>query len=193
MTNMTNELIPKHGGYRQLKSFQTAEIIFDLTGIFCKKFLDRSYGTNRTHDQMVQAARSGRQNIAEGSQASGTSKKTELKLVGVARASLEELLLDYEDFLRQHSLPLWGKESPQVVQVRQFAYKSDRSYKTYENFLTSSENFANTVICLIHQANFLLDQQLRALEQEFLTKGGFTENLYRLRKNFRDGGIGQKL
>lgn len=99
-----NELLFKHGGYRNLKSYQMATLVYDLTVDFCKKFIDRTYGTNRTHDQMVQAARSGRQNIAEGSQASGTSKKTEIKLTSVARASLEELLIDYEDFLRQGRL-----------------------------------------------------------------------------------------
>ena len=107
MTDKTNKtkpaLIPPHGGYRNLKSYQTAEIVYDATVVFCDRFIDKR---SRTHDQMVQAARSGKQNIAEGSMASGTSKKTELKLIGVARASLEELLLDYQDFLRQKGLPL---------------------------------------------------------------------------------------
>lgn len=177
------KLIPKHGGYRQLKSFQTAEIVFDLTARFCENFVERN---SRTRDQMVQAARSGRQNIAEGSQASGTSKKTELKLVGVARASLEELLLDFEDYLRQRNLLVWPKDCAEASAVRALAYKSNRSYRTYESFLASPESFANTAICLIHQANFLLDRQLRALEQEFLTKGGFTERLYQERKKFRE-------
>jgi len=97
----TPGLIPPHGGYRELKSYQNAEIVYDATVRFCDRFVDRR---SRTHDQMVQAARSDKQNIAEGSMASGTSKKTELKLVNVARASLEELLLDYEDFLRQRKL-----------------------------------------------------------------------------------------
>ena len=102
-------LIPKHGGYRNLKSFQIAQLVFDVTVRFCERYIDRF---SRTRDQMVQAARSGVQNIAEGSQASGTSKKTELKLTNVARASLEELKLDYEDYLRQHGLPLWEREDP---------------------------------------------------------------------------------
>lgn len=102
-------LIPKHGGYRNLKSFQIAQLVFDVTVRFCERYIDRF---SRTRDQMVQAARSGVQNIAEGSQTSGTSKKTELKLTNVARASLEELKLDYEDFLRQHGLPLWEREDP---------------------------------------------------------------------------------
>ena len=135
---------------------------------------------------MVQAARSGKQNIAEGSMASGTSKKTELKLVGVARASLEELLLDYQDFLRQHRLPLWPKDHPQAREVRQLAYKSHRSYSTYQSRVESSpETAANTLICLIHQANYLLDQQLRQLDKQFLEHGGFTENLYRARSRSR--------
>ncbi|MBI5184625.1 MAG: four helix bundle protein [Nitrospinae bacterium] len=102
-------LIPKHGGYRKLKSFQIAQLVFDITVRFCERYIDKR---SRTTDQMVQAARSGVQNIAEGSQASGTSKKMELKLTNVARASIEELRLDYEDFLRQRNLPLWGREDP---------------------------------------------------------------------------------
>jgi len=131
---------------------------------------------------MVQAARSGRQNIAEGCQASGTSKKTELKLVGVARASLEELLLDYEDFLRQNSLPLWGKDDRRVREIRELAYETHRTNETYRFYLGDPENFANCLICLIHQANFLLDRQLKALEKSFLEEGGFTERLYKARK-----------
>lgn len=156
-------LISPHGGYRQLKSYQGAAIIYDATIRFCERFVDRR---SRTTDQMVQAARSGKQNIAEGSMASATSKKTELKLVGVARASLEELLLDYEDFLRQKGLPTWDKQHPQAAEVR-------------------DEVAANTLICLIHQANYLLDQQLRRLERDFLEEGGFTEKLYRLRQERR--------
>ena len=133
------------------------------------------------------AARSGVQNIAEGSQASGTSKKTELKLVGVARASLEELLLDYQDFLRQRSLPLWGKDHPQAQAIRKLAYAQNRSYATYKTYVeeSSPEVAANTLICLIHQDNYLLDQQLRQLEQQFLKEGGFTEKLYRARQQAR--------
>jgi restriction system protein len=176
-----SNLIPSHGGYRELKSFQQAELVYDATVKFCDKFIDRR---SRTHDQMVQAARSGRQNIAEGSQASGTSKKTELKLVGVARASLEELLLDYEDFLRQRGLALWGKNHPTANLVRRLTYEKNRSYMTYRTYIEASspEVAANTVICLIHQTNYLLDQQLRQLAKAFLDEGGFTERLYRERK-----------
>jgi len=162
-----------------------AEIVFDATAVFCDRFIDRR---SRTHDQMVQAARSGKQNIAEGSMASGTSKKTELKLIGVARASLEELLVDFQDYLRQHGLPLWGKEPPKAKEVRAKCYEKNRSYATYKTYFESSaEIAANAMICLIHQTNYLLDQQLRALEKEFLQEGGFTERLYRVRSQVRDG------
>lgn len=181
-------VIPPHGGYRDLKSYQMSEIVYDATVVFCNRFIDRR---SRTHDQMVQAARSGKQNIAEGSMASGTSKKTELKLVGVARASLEELLLDYQDYLRQHGLALWGKDHPQARQVRGLCYQKNRSYLTYRSYFeppVPAETAANTLICLIHQANYLLDQQLRALEQEFLKEGGFTEKLYHARQQARNKG-----
>ena len=111
---MSESLIPKHGGYRKLKSFQVAQLVYDVTVRFCDRYVGRA---SRTHDQMVQAARSGVQNIAEGSLASGTSKKTELKLTNVARASLEELRLDYEDFLRQRGLPLWVRNDPRRVEL----------------------------------------------------------------------------
>jgi four helix bundle suffix protein len=176
--------IRPHGGYRQLKSYQTAEIIYDATVTFCDRFLDKR---SRTHDQMVQAARSGKQNIAEGSMASGTSSKFELKLVGVARASLEELLLDFQDFLRQRDLPRWGKDHPQAQAVRKLAYLQHRSYSTYRTYVEeeSSEVAGNTILCLIHQANYLLDQQLRQLEHQFLREGGFTERLYQARQHSR--------
>ncbi len=176
--------IDPHGGFRKLKSYQTAEIVYDATAAFCNRLIDRR---SRTHDQMVQAARSGKQNIAEGSMASGTSKKTELKLVGVARASLEELLLDYQDFLRQRQLPVWGKDHQQAQAVRKLAYTQNRSYETYRTYVEqgSPETAANTLICLIHQANYLLDQQLRQLEQQFLREGGFTEKLYKARQAAR--------
>ena len=179
-----NQLIPPHGGYRELKSFQHAELVYDSTVKFCDRFINRH---SRTHDQMVQAARSGRQNIAEGSQASGTSKKFELKLVGVARASLEELLLDYEDFLRQRGLPRWGKDHPAAQVVRSLVYETNRSYSTYRSYIETSppEVAANTIICLIHQTNYLLDRQLRRLENVFLEEGGFTERLYRARSTAR--------
>ena len=179
-----NNFIDPHGGFRNLKSYQMSEIVYDGTVVFCDRWIGRR---SRTHDQMVQAARSGKQNIAEGSMASGTSKKFELKLVGVARASLEELLLDYQDFLRQRNLPLWGKNFPLAQKIRKLAYASNRSYKTYRTYIegTPPEVAANTLICLVHQTNFLLDQQLRQLEKQFLEQGGFTEKLYRARHNTR--------
>jgi four helix bundle suffix protein len=130
---------------------------------------------------MEQAARSGKQNIVEASMASGTSKKTELKLIGVARASLEELLQDYEDFLRQRSLPVWAKENPRARAVRALAYRSHRTYKTYMSYLAQPEPAANCLVCLINQANYLLDRQLSSLMDSFVTNGGFSENLLKRR------------
>ncbi len=177
-------LIPKHGGYKNLKSFQMSEIVYDATVAFCRRFVEKR---SRTHDQMVQAARSGRQNIAEGSQASGTSKKTELKLAGVARASLEELLLDFQDFLRQRGLELWPKDDRRAWSVRGLAKRPDRTYETYRPYVEAAEpeTAANAIICLVHQTNYLLDQQLRELESRFLEQGGFTERLHRLRSERR--------
>ena len=147
-----NGLLEPHGGYRNLKSYQTTEIIYDATVVFCGRFVDRF---SRTRDQMVQAARSGKQNIAEGSQASGTSKRTEIKLVNVARASLEELLQDFLDHLRLAGLQAWDKEDPRAKEVRGLAYKSNRSYSTYRTYFEerTAEEAANCAICLIHQAN----------------------------------------
>jgi four helix bundle suffix protein len=110
-----------------------------------------------------------------------------LKLLGVARASLKELLLDFQDFLRQKRLSLWGKDHPEAQKVRKLAWVKDRSYRTYKTYIEVSppEVAANTVICLIHQANYLLDQQLRQLEGQFLERGGFTEKLYEARQKFR--------
>jgi len=174
-------VIGPHGAYRKLKSYQMSEIVYDGTVAFCGRFVDRR---SRTIDQMEQAARSGKQNIAEGNMASGTSKKTELKLVNVARASLEELLLDYQDFLRQRELPLWGKDHSRAQAIRKLAYQKNRSYSTYKPCIENSspEIAANTMICLIHQINYLLDQQLRQLEQAFVDEGGFTEKLYQARQ-----------
>jgi len=185
-------LIPKHGGYRKLRSFQTAQRVYDGTVVFCNRFIEKR---SRTHDQMVQAARSGVQNIAEGSMASATSKKTELKLTGVARASLEELLLDFEDFLRQRGLRLWPKDSPEALAVRnrfraEPSGMSDSSDKSDLSDLSeaSPEVAANTLICLIHQATYLLRRQMENLERQFLAEGGFTEKLYQARSEQRRRG-----
>ena len=176
------KLIPPHGGYQNLQSYKMAEIVYDATVVFCDRFINKR---SRTHDQMVQAARSGKQNIAEGSMASGTSKKIELKLVGIARASLEELLLDYTDYLRQHELPLWEKEHPKAKEIRNLCYRKDRSYMTYKTYIETSLNevSANAMVCLIHQTNYLLDKLLCALEKNFLDEGGFTERLYKARSH----------
>ena len=187
MINKKNEkpaLIPPHGGYRNLKSYQTTEIIYDSTVIFCDNFIGKR---SRTHDQTVQATRSGKQNIAEGSMVSATSKKSELKLIGVARASLEELLFDYHDFLRQNGLLLWKKNHPMAQTIRKLAWEENRSYTTYKTYIEEKnpEVAANTLICLIHQANYLLDQQLRQLGKQFLEEGGFTEKLYQTRQQVR--------
>lgn len=175
-----------HGGYRNLKSYQTTTIIYDLTVEFCDRYMTYKINkSHRTYDQMVQAARSGRQNIAEGSQVSLTSKSTEIRLVSVARASLEELLNDYEDFLRQRSLQQWEKDSPPARALRALAYRTKRSNSTYTSYLSSPESAANCLICLIHQANFLLDRQLQSLEKEFITKGGYSEELLRKRLAYK--------
>ena len=194
-------LIPSHGGYRNLKGFQVAEIVYDGTVIFCNRFVEKR---SRTHDQMVQAARSGRQNIAEGSMASATSKKTELKLTNVAKARLEELLLDYEDFLRQRRLQQWEKSDPNALAVRgkyqeyprewfRESDGSDRSDKSdeierldpYGIAEASPAAAANTLICLVNQAIYLLKRQIEKLERDFIEQGGFTEKLYRVRKERR--------
>lgn len=171
-------LIPPHGGYRNLKSYQIAELIYDATVMFCDRFIDKR---SRTHDQMVQAARSGVQNIAEGSMASATSKKTELKLTGVARASLEELLLDYQAFLRQRGLRIWAKDSAEALAVR----KKRVSDISDLSDMSDPEVAANTLICLINQASYLLGRQIKSLEEQFLKEGGFTERLYHTRQQAR--------
>src|SRR3954468_16140755 len=159
--------IPSHGGYEQLLSFQKARIVYDGTVCFCHPFLPKR--GDRTVDQMIQAARSGKQNILEGSQASGTSKEAELKLVNVARASLEELLEDYRDVVRVRGAKLWSKDSREALFVRRLGARKDVCFKSFEPYLESrtADIAANILICLIHQTNYLLDQQLRQLEKAF--------------------------
>ena len=175
-------VIPPHGGYRNLMSYQMAVIVSDYTHNFIPRYIDKS---SRTRDQMEQAARSGKQNIVEGSMASGTSKKTELKLLGVSRASFEELLADYEDFLRQNNLNIWPKSHPETLRIRKLSHMPYKSYITYTTYLNSPEPAANCAISLIHQTNFLLDRQIRSVEQEFLTHGGLTERLYHARSKYK--------
>lgn len=201
-------LIPKHGGYRKLRSFQVAQLVYDVTVRFCDRYVDKR---SRTHDQMVQAARSGVQNIAEGSLASGTSKKTELKLTNVARASLEELRLDYEDFLRQRELEQWEPSQPALVRFKarrvasmeEFAAwvgqeqsqtntdgqgwtrTKDKSVKVRGGQWRSAELAANGALSLLNVCCHLLDRQLAAQASTFEREGGFTERLYRVRTEKR--------
>ncbi|MCF7707502.1 MAG: four helix bundle suffix domain-containing protein [Verrucomicrobia bacterium] len=206
-SKISEGLIPKHGGYRNLKSFQVAQLVYDMTVRFCDRYVDRF---SRTKDQMVQAARSGVQNIAEGSKASGTSKKTELKLTNVARASLEELRLDYEDFLRQRCLPQWEREDPRRAELinRRCATADEvaqwvkevhdgngqhgqsghggPSMKSKESTQsTYAEIAANAALVLIAVACSLLDRQLASQAESFEKEGGFTERLYQRRVQAR--------
>jgi len=208
--NEPEKLIPRHGGYRKLKSFQVAQLAFDVTVRFCERYITKR---SRTHDQMVQAARSGVQNIAEGSQASGTSKKTELKLTSVARASLEELRLDYEDYLRQRGLAQWPREDARRAELiaRRPATVDDvaawvrdvhgrhrpsgpggpsgqsgpNQKSTKSTKSTYAEISANGALALLAVACSLLDRQIAALGTAFVEDGGFTERLYRVRSERR--------
>jgi four helix bundle suffix protein len=176
--------IPPHGGYRELLSYQKAVIVYDATVRFCERFFKKF---DRTVDQMVQAARSGKQNIIEGSKASGTSKKSEIKLTSVARASLEELLEDYQDFLRTRHLPLWDKDSNAAKAVRRLGTGKHVSYKTYQSYVEtrSPETSANVMICLIHQTNYLIDRQIQQLEKDFVQHGGLSERMTQARLRYR--------
>jgi four helix bundle suffix protein len=154
--------------------------VYDLTFVFCRRFLSRG---DRTVDQMIQAARSGKQNIVEGSKASVTSKESELKLTNVARASLEELLADYQDFLRARALARWEKDSKQALFIRRLGRRDDESFATYRPFVESrpAEVVANIALCLIHQANYLLDAYLHGLGDAFVSQGGLRERMSRAR------------
>ena len=184
--SVPGRLLPPRGDYHTLLSFQKAEIIYDITFRFAHKFLERG---DRTVDQMIQSARSGKKNILEGSKASPTSKETEIKLTNVARASLEELLDDYCDYLRARDLPTWDKNSREARYVRQLGCKTPQSYEDYRAFVESRPPnvVANIALCLIHQTNYLLDQQLRRLESDFLRQGGLRERMTRARLSYRDG------
>ena len=183
--NDSGGFLPRHGNYAGLKSFQKAEIIYDLTYRFCGRFLSKG---DRTIDQMVQAARSGKQNIAEGGKASKTSTEAELKLTNVARASLEELLIDYQDYLRVRDLPLWEKDSKEARFVRKLGAHPNGSYEDYREFVETRPAgvVANIAICLIHQANYLLDRLIGRLEQDFVKEGGLRERMTRARLEYRD-------
>ena len=170
----------KVGGYKSLPFFNQSEIIYDFTAEFVKLYIDQK---SRTKDQMVQAARSGKQNIAEGYLQK--SLEGRLKLLSVARGSLEELLNDYQDFLRQNKLSLWEASSAKARQVRDLVYKNYKSYNDYKIYISGSEGAANAMICLINQTNQLLDQKLRWTEDKFVKEGGFRENLFKKRLGFR--------
>jgi len=185
MSTPEENFIPPHGNYQELLSYQKSEVIYDLTFRFCEKHLKKG---DRTIDQMVQAARSGKQNIVEGSKASGTSKEMEIKLTNVARASLEELLVDYQDYLRVRDLVLWKKDSKEAQYVRKLGNKPHTTYESYREFCETRppEVVANIALCLIHQTNYLLDQQIRRLEKDFVQHGGLRERMTRARLQHRN-------
>lgn len=178
-----NELIPRTGNYKKLLSYQKSDVIYQMTFDFCSRFLSRG---DRTIDQMIQAARSGKQNIIEGCAASATSSKTEIKLINVAKASLKELLEDYEDYLKTRQLRQWEKGSIEYETMR----KLGREHNDADFFMKlaatrPAETIANMAIILINQADYLLYKQIEQLEKDFLEKGGFTERMYALRKKSR--------
>lgn len=178
-------IIPPRGDYQTLFSYQKAEVVYDLTFRFAHKYLARG---DRTVDQMIQSARSGKQNILEGSKAALTSKETEIKLTSVGRASLEELLADYRDYLRVREHAIWDKDSKEARFVRRLGRKTPHTYELYRGFVDTRppEVVANIAICLIHQTNYLLDQQLRRLEKDFLNEGGLRERMFRARLAHRN-------
>ncbi len=183
-------LIPPRGDYRTLLSFQKAEVVYDITFRFAHKYLSRG---DRTVDQMIQSARSGKKNILEGSKAGRTSKETEIKLTNVARASLEELLDDYLDFLRARDLPLWEKDSKEALFVRKLGRKEPQTYELYREFVETRppEVTANIAVCLINQTNYLIDQQLLRLEEDYVKDGGLRERMTRARIAGRNGKYGK--
>lgn len=172
--------IPPHGGYQQLLSYQKALVVYDATVYFCDRFFDKR---DRTRDQMVQAARSGKQNILEGSAASGTSKETEIKLTNVARASQEELLEDYRDFMRNRRIEEWASDHPYALRLRQLNRTPGANYETFRKGIEHADPAicANVIAGLIKVTCYLLDQQLRRLEQDFLKEGGLRERMTRAR------------
>lgn len=210
-----DKLIPPHGGYRKLKDFHLAQLIYDVTVRFCDRYIDKR---SRTHDQVVQAARSGGKNIAEGSQASGTSKKTELKLTNVGRSSLEELRGDYEDYLRQRGLEEWPPDYPALVRFKarrcatledvkawvederkrartntdKARTGTDQQGKAYRRVPGSDQLVANAALSLLNLCCYLLDRQLASLEKAFVEQGGFTERLYRIRSRQRDRTLARR-
>ncbi len=181
---MGERFIPPHGGYRNLLSYQRAEVVYDATVRFCERFLERR---DRTRDQMVQAARSGKQNIIEGSQASGTSKETEIRLTNVARASLEELIEDYRDFLRVRGIPEWDKHHPGARRLSDLCRQPGANYETFRRGIEHRDPAiaANVIVGLIKVTTRLLDGQIRALEKAFAEQGGLRERMTRTRLEHR--------
>ncbi len=177
--------IPAHGGYESLLSYQKSLIVFDATVYFCDHHIDRR---SRTHDQMVQAARSGKQNILEASAASGTSKETEIKLTNVARASLEELLEDYRDFLRNKKFPEWRPDDRYTQRLRELNRRPNANYETFRRAIENSDVFisANAIIGLVRVTCYLLDRQIAALEKAFIQEGGLRERMTRARLEYRN-------
>jgi len=180
-----DRLLPPRGDYQTLLSFLKAEVVYDITFRFAHKFLSRS---DRTVDQMIQSARSGKQNILEGSKAATTSKETEIKLTNVGRASLEELLADFRDYLRVRDHVIWDKDSKEALYVRELGRRTPQTFEVYREFVETrpAEVIANIAICLIHQTNYLLDQQLKTLEKEFVEQGGLRERMTKARLNYRN-------
>jgi len=180
-------VLPPRGDYQTLLSFQKAEVVYDITYRFAHKYLSRG---DRTVDQMIQSARSGKQNILEGSKAAQTSKEMEIKLTNVGRASLEELLADYRDFLRVRDLAIWDKDSKEARFVRRIGCRTPQTFEIYREFVATrpAQVIANIALCLIHQTNYLLDQQLKTLEREFTEKGGLRERMTLVRLANRNLG-----
>jgi four helix bundle suffix protein len=177
---MSDGFIPKHGGYQDLQSYRRSLVVYQATRAFCVEYFGKF---DRTVDQMVQAARSGKQNIIEGSMASGTSKETELKLTNVARASLEELLEDYRDFMRDRSIVEWERNHPYARRLSELNRDPNADYETFRAAVEHKDPAirANAIVGLIKVTNFLLDQQIRRLEQDFLKEGGLRERMTRAR------------
>lgn len=183
--------LPQHGHYRNLRVYQVTEIIYDITYYFAHKYLAKG---DRTIDQMVQAARSGKQNIAEGNQAAATSSETEIKLTNVAKASLEELLDDYEDYLRVRNLEQWGTLHPRYEKMRQYACGEQiKSTYTQNIYRMNDEEIANLSITLIHQAIYMLHKLLITMQQRFVTEGGIKERMFQARVDYRNSQRNQNL
>ena len=176
--------LPQHGHYRNLRVYKAAEALYDITFIFCRRFL--SSKVDRTVDQMIQAARSGKQNIAEGNQAATTSSETEIKLTNVAKASLEELLVDYEDYLRTRQLTQWDTQHPRYSKMRNWTKTEDFSINhAFRAEQLSDEEMANLGITLCHQIIFMLNNLLKTLQDRFVTQGGIKERMHAARTGYR--------